>query len=80
LEKLNAGEITPEELENISTEMDAAFEENCKNTLTNDEYQLVFGDTSDKTTEKPSDTKNLKELIEQEITPEESSKEKETQE
>jgi len=80
LEKLDAGEITPEELENISNEMDTAFEENCKNTLTNDEYQLVFGGTSDKTTEKPPDTKNLKELIEQEITPEESNKEKETQE
>ncbi|MBC2714511.1 MAG: hypothetical protein HF978_04305 [Desulfobacteraceae bacterium] len=43
IEKLDAGEITAEELENISSEMDAAFEENCRNTLTNEEYQLVFG-------------------------------------
>lgn len=41
--RLDAGEITSEELENISNEMDAAFDENCRDLLTDEEYHLIFG-------------------------------------
>lgn len=43
ISRLDAGEISSEELENISREMDAAFEENCRDILTTEEYQLIFG-------------------------------------
>lgn len=42
LEKLENSEITPEQLENTSREMDAVYEENCLSTLTNEEYKLIF--------------------------------------
>lgn len=47
LDKLNAGEMETAEMENISREMDAAFEENCRSVLTEEEYQLIFKSTSD---------------------------------
>ena len=69
LTRLNTGEITSEKLENTSKEMDAAYEENCRETLTNEEYQLVFGDTDNKEpVESSPDPKSLKELTEQEVT------------
>ncbi|MDA8404954.1 MAG: hypothetical protein M0Z56_12295 [Desulfobacteraceae bacterium] len=40
--KLDAGEIKPDAMENISKEMDAAFKENCRSTLTDEQYQLIF--------------------------------------
>jgi len=43
ISRLDAGEISSEELENISREMDAAFEENCRDILTTEEYQLIYG-------------------------------------
>ncbi len=49
IDKLNAGEIREEEVENISDEMDAAFRENCKSVLSDAEYRLIF--------EKPEDVK-----------------------
>lgn len=76
IEKLDAGEITEEELENISNEMDAAFEENCKSTLTNEEYQLIFGTSGDKESDETSpDSKPLKQLTEQEVTQEKEAEE-----
>jgi hypothetical protein len=51
LEKLENNEITPEQLENTSREMDAVFEENCRSTLTNEEYKLIFSTQSDAETE-----------------------------
>jgi len=45
IEKLDAGEITPEAVENSSREMDAAFDDNCRSTLTDAEYQLIFGNS-----------------------------------
>ncbi len=66
--RLDAGEITPEALENISREMDAAFEENCRNTLTNEEYQLVFGNTADNDPVAPTSPEALKDLTEQAAT------------
>ncbi len=47
--RLDSGEITSEALENISREMDAAFEENCRDTLTNEEFQMIFGNPDIKT-------------------------------
>lgn len=43
ISRLDTGEISSEELENISKEMDAAFEENCRDILTREEYQLIYG-------------------------------------
>jgi hypothetical protein len=47
INRLDNREITYEELENISREMDAAFEENCRAILTDEEYQLIFGNPDD---------------------------------
>ena len=47
INRLDNREITYEELENISREMDAAFEENCRAILTGEEYQLIFGNPDD---------------------------------
>ena len=47
INRLDNREITYEELENISREMDAAFEENCRAILTDQEYQLIFGNPDD---------------------------------
>jgi len=76
IKKLDAGEITPEELDNISKEMDAAFEENCKSTLTKEEYQLIF----DRQKGAEKDSESLKKLTEQEVTQEKTNKENETKE
>ncbi len=51
IEKLDAGEIGSDEVENISREMDAAFEENCRSILTDEEYQLLFDTSPDTTTD-----------------------------
>ncbi len=47
LDKLNAGEMETAEMENISREMDAAFEENCRSVLTDEKYQLIFKSTAE---------------------------------
>jgi len=68
IKKLDAGEITENEIENISTEMDAVFEENCKSTLTDEEYKLIFDNPENKEPDKSTDTEPLKELTKQEVT------------
>lgn len=80
IEKLDAGEITSETLENISSEMDAAFEENCRSILTNDEYQLIFGVSGNVQTDASPDQEALKELTEQKVTPKKTTEEKEVEE
>jgi len=91
IKKLDAGEITENELENISTEMDEAFEENCKSTLTDDEYKLIFDrqagaeiQSSDQPDSQSSnekkDTESIKELTEQEITQEKTTNEDKAEE
>ena len=40
--KLDTGEIKPDTVETISNEMDATFKENCRSTLTDEQYQLIF--------------------------------------
>jgi hypothetical protein len=70
IKKLDAGEITPEELENISSEMDAVFEENCRSTLTNEEYQLIFGAPDGKEPDKVPAQETEKQSTEQEASQE----------
>jgi len=64
LEKLDKGEITEEALENISKGMDAAFEENCRSTLTDEEYQLIFGNIGAQDLEKSPDEQTLETVTE----------------
>jgi len=40
--RLNAGEIKEAELEKISSELDATFQENCRSILTDEEYKMIF--------------------------------------
>ncbi|MFH2067301.1 MAG: hypothetical protein ABIK15_19025 [Pseudomonadota bacterium] len=40
--RLNAGEIKEEELEKISGELDATFQENCRSILTDAEFKIIF--------------------------------------
>ena len=54
ISKLDAEEISEKEVHNISKDMDAAFEENCKSTLTDAEYQMIF-DTQEGAETKPAD-------------------------
>ncbi len=70
ISRLDAGEITPEEIENISSEMDMAFEENCRDTLTTDEYQLIFGTSENNESVTPAVPETQKESTEQETTTE----------
>ena len=42
IERLNAGEIKERDMENISRNIDAAYEENCRSTLTDKAYQMIF--------------------------------------
>lgn len=46
--RLDAGEIKEEVVENTSNEMDKAFEENCRDILTDAEYQLIFGNAGER--------------------------------
>jgi hypothetical protein len=57
--KLDAGEIKEEMVENISNEMDSAFEENCRGILTDGEYKMIFDLQAETETVKsaPSETK-----------------------
>jgi len=43
LDQLNAGKITEDELANKSAELDATYEDSCKQILSDDEYKLLFG-------------------------------------
>jgi hypothetical protein len=61
IEKLEAGELTPEDIENMSNEMDAVFEDNCRDTLTTDEYQLLFDNPENKEPVEPPAPETLKE-------------------
>jgi len=61
LVKLDNSEITSEELENISREMDGVYEENCQSTLTEEEYQLLFDTSADKSTANPAEADILTE-------------------
>jgi hypothetical protein len=55
IEQLDAGKIRPEDVENISREMDAAFEENCRSILTEEEYRLLFDASADSKADPPSE-------------------------
>lgn len=82
INRLNAGEITSEELENISNELDAAFEENCRSILTDKEYQVIF-DVSGRMQAEPEatlDAETMKELTEQDVAPDKTTDEKQTKE
>lgn len=78
--RLDAGEITSEEVENISNELDAAFEENCRSILTDEEYKVIFDVSGNMKAdaEATPDAEPLKKLTEQEVAPEQTTKEKET--
>lgn len=58
IDQLNAGEIEEADLENISRDMDAAFEENCRSVLTDEEYQMLFNKESPVETE-PADDEDI---------------------
>ncbi len=55
IEQLDAGEIPPEQMEDISREIDAAFEENCRAVLTGTEYDLLFENSDADPQETPAD-------------------------
>ena len=80
ISRLDAGEITAEEIENISNEMDVAFEENCRETLTTDEYKFLFNNPENSEPVESATPETLKELTEQEVLPENTPNEKETEE
>ncbi|RJP84941.1 MAG: hypothetical protein C4518_17700 [Desulfobacteraceae bacterium] len=63
--KLDAGEIKPDAVENVSNEMDAAFQENCRSTLTDEQYQLVF-DNQEIAETNPPDVKDTQSTVETE--------------
>lgn len=76
ISRLDAGEITSEELENISNELDAAFEENCRSILTDEEYKLLFDVSQGMEAGADADSETLKKLTEQELTQEKTADEK----
>jgi hypothetical protein len=76
ISRLDAGEITSEQLENISNELDAAFEENCRSILTDEEYKLLFDDSEGMEAGADADSETKKKLTEQEVTREKTADEK----
>ncbi len=80
IEKLEAGELTPEDIENMSNEMDAVFEDNCRDTLTTDEYKLLFDNPENKESVESPAPETLKELTEQEVSPDNTNSEKKVEE
>jgi len=78
ISRLDAEEITLETYETISSEIDAAFEENCRSILTDEEYRLIFDVTgvTGSETSPPSARESLQESIEKEIVPQKTTEEK----
>ena len=46
VERLNAGEITPEQIEPLFMQIESVYVEECRKILTDEEYQLIFDDPS----------------------------------
>jgi len=78
--RLDAGEITSEEIENISNEMDAAFTENCRETLTTDEFKLLFDNPEDEAPVESTAPETVEELTGQEVTSDNTNSEKKIEE
>ncbi len=45
--QLDAGEIMPEQMENLLREIDATYVEKCRKILTEEEFKLIFEDPSE---------------------------------
>ena len=47
VERLDAGEITPEQIEPLFMEIESVYVEECRKILTDEEFKLIFDDPSD---------------------------------
>ncbi|MBW2487303.1 MAG: hypothetical protein JRE72_07775, partial [Deltaproteobacteria bacterium] len=47
IEHLNAGEITPEQIEPLFMEIESVYIEECRKILTDEEFKLIFDDPSE---------------------------------